>query len=147
MVPGELVLGPTLSTPLKWDHCRWRFHPAGLCHSSDSLHEVDGRLQQIFPGSWSRHSQPHRGGSHCQWLFTQMMADFLHLPRSLLFAIPPCKKVSASTVPPGKRGTFLNLHFPFFEFCCAQCVQAACHILLPFFLSEFFCTKDMLHFE
>ena len=36
MVSGELVLGPTPSPTLKWDHCRWRFQPAGLFHSSDS---------------------------------------------------------------------------------------------------------------
>ena len=37
MVSGELVLGPTPSPTLKWDHCRCRFQPAGLFHSSDSL--------------------------------------------------------------------------------------------------------------
>ena len=72
-------------------------------------------LGRFFLGMIAHVGQPLRGGSHCQWLFTQMMADFLHLPCLSLFAIPLCKKVPASTVPPGKKGTFLNLHFPFFE--------------------------------
>ena len=123
MVPGELVLGPTPSTPLKWDHCRWRFHPAGLCHSSDSLLEADSRLQQFFSGSWNRHSQPHRGGSHCQWLFTQTMADFLHLPCLSLFSIyHNARKSQPVQCLQAKKGTFSNLHFLFFEFCCVQCV-------------------------
>ena len=82
MVSNELVLGPTPSTTLKWDLCWGGFSqlaftiPQTLCLWQLAV----GCLQQLKSGTWSRHSQPHRGGGHCQWLFTQMMAYFLYLP-------------------------------------------------------------------